>query len=156
MSANSMNAVFVGLPAAFARDAESLSDKFAGLARVMSDKYDWRPAEGVRSVGEVFHLILKENGLLAGVLSGRTDVGSPATPTPDAQKLPEALKASYVELQAAITGLADGDPQAPVKLFGKDMTKQAALTLVLNDQHEHLGQSIAYARINGVAPPWAK
>jgi hypothetical protein len=36
--------------------------------------------------------------------------------------------------------------QPPVKLFGRDMTKQGALTLILNDQHEHLGYSIAYAR----------
>jgi len=42
--------------------------------------------------------------------------------------------------------------QAPVKLFGRDMTKQGALTLILNDQHEHLGHSIAYARSNSVVP----
>jgi hypothetical protein len=28
--------------------------------------------------------------------------------------------------------------------------------LLLSDQHEHLGQSIAYARVNGVVPPWSK
>ena len=68
----------------------------------------------------------------------------------------DALKASYANLQKAITGLSDNDLQAPVKLFGRDMSKQAALFLILNDQHEHLGQSIAYARTNGVAPPWSK
>jgi hypothetical protein len=36
------------------------------------------------------------------------------------------------------------------------MTKQGALMLLLEDQHEHLGQSIAYARSNGVVPPWSK
>src|ERR1700724_627596 len=68
----------------------------------------------------------------------------------------EALKASYVNLQKAITGLSENDLQAPVKLFGRDMTKQGALMLILEDQHEHLGQSIAYARTNGVVPPWSK
>jgi len=53
-------------------------------------------------------------------------------------------------------GLSDNDLQAPVKLFGRDMTKQGALMLILEDQHEHLGQSIAYARTNGVVPPWSK
>jgi uncharacterized damage-inducible protein DinB len=70
--------------------------------------------------------------------------------------LQEALKASYVNLQKAITGLSDNDLQAPVKLFGRDMTKQGALMYLLDDQHEHLGQSIAYARSNGVVPPWSK
>ena len=85
-----------GMQAAFGKDAGTLSDKFTGLARVISGKYK------------------------------------------------------------AITGLSDNDLQAPVKLFGRDMTKQGALMLLLEDQHEHLGQSIAYARSNGVVPPWSK
>ena len=31
------------MQAAFAKDAGTLSDKFSGLARVMSGKYDWKP-----------------------------------------------------------------------------------------------------------------
>jgi uncharacterized damage-inducible protein DinB len=144
----------VGLQAAFAKDAGTLSDKFTGLARVMSGKYDWKPAQGVRSVADVFNLILKENGLLAGVLSGTPNTG--ASPITDPEKMQEALKASYLNLQKAIAALSDNDLQAPVKLFGKDMMKQSALMLILEDQHEHLGQSIAYARSNGVVPPWSK
>jgi len=145
-----------GLQAAFAKDAGTLSDKFTGLARVMSGKYDWKPGQGVRSVGDVFNLIVKENGMLLGVLSGTPNTGAQPTPITDPEKLQEALKASYVNLQKAITELSDNDLQAPVKLFGRDMTKQGALMLILNDQHEHLGQSIAYARSNSVVPPWSK
>ena len=39
-----------GMQAAFGKDAGTLSDKFTGLARVMSGKYEWWPAQGVRSV----------------------------------------------------------------------------------------------------------
>ena len=145
-----------GLPAAFGKDAGTLSDKFTGLARVMSGKYDWKPGQGVRSVGDVFNLIVTENGMLAGVLSGTPNTGAKAAPITDPEKMQEALKASYVSLQKAIAGLSDNDLQTPVKLFGRDMTKQAALILILTDQHEHLGQSIAYARTNGVVPPWSK
>jgi uncharacterized damage-inducible protein DinB len=145
-----------GLQAAFAKDAGTLSDKFTGLARVMSGKYDWRPAPGIRSVADVFNLIAKENGLLAGVLSGTPTIGAPPASITDPEKMREALKASYLNLQRAITGLSDKDLQAPVKLFGRDMTKQGALMLILEDQHEHLGQSIAYARSNAVVPPWSK
>jgi len=145
-----------GLQAAYAKDAGTLSDKFTGLARVMSCKYDWKPGQGVRSVGDVFNLIVKEDGMLAGVLSGTPNTGAQPEPVTDPEKLQEALKASYVNLQKAITGLSDNDLQSPVKLFGRDMTKQGALMLILEDQHEHLGQSIAYARTNGVVPPWSK
>ena len=144
------------IQAAFGDDAGTLSKKFTGLARVMSGKYDWKPGQGVRSVGDVFNLIVKENGMLAAALSGTPNAGAKAAPITDPGKLQEALKASYVNLQKAITGLSDNDLQTSVKLFGEDMTKQGAVMLILEDQHEHLGQSIAYARSNGVVPPWSK
>ena len=90
------------------------------------------------------------------MLSGTPKTGAQPAPITDPEKLQEALKASYVNLQEAIAGLSDNDLQAPVKLFGKDMTKQGALMPLLGDQHEHLGQSIAYARSNGVVPPWSQ
>jgi uncharacterized damage-inducible protein DinB len=145
-----------GIQAAFAKDAGTLSDKFTGLARVMSGKYDWKPAQGVRSVADVFNLIVRENGLLAGVLSGTPNTGASPSPITDPEKLQEALKASYVNLQKAITALSNNDLQTTVKLFGRDWTKQDAVMHILEDQHEHLGQSIAYARSNGVVPPWSK
>ena len=145
-----------GLQAGLAKDAGTLSDKFIGLARVMSGKYDWKPGQGVRSVGDVFNLIVKENHLLAGVLSGTPNSGASLAPITDPEKVQEALKASYLNLQKAITGVSDNDLQTTVKLFGRDWTKQDALLHVLEDQHEHLGQSIAYARSNGVVPPWSK
>ena len=145
-----------GMQAAWGKDAGTLSDKFTGLARVMSGKYDWKPGQGVRSVSDVFNLIVEENGMLAGALSGTPNKGAEPAPITDPGKMQDALKASYADLQKAITGLSDKDLQTRVKLFGKDMTKQEALMLILLDQHEHLGQSIAYARTNGVVPPWSK
>src|SRR5258708_23534364 len=56
--------------AALSKEAGTLSDKFAGLARVMAGKYNWKPGEGVRFVGGVFYLIATENGPLSGRLSG--------------------------------------------------------------------------------------
>ena len=145
-----------GMQAAFGKDAGTLSDKFTGLARVMSGKYEWKPGQGVRSVGDVFNLIVEENGLLADALTGKTNAGAEPAPITDPGKMQDALKASYANLQKAITGLSDNDLQTHVKLFGEDMTKQDAVMLILEDPHEHLGQSIAYARTNGVVPPWSK
>jgi uncharacterized damage-inducible protein DinB len=142
--------------AAFGEDAGTLSKKFIGLAQVMAGKFEWKPGQGVRSVGDVFNLIIEENGLLADALTGKTNTGAEPAAITDPGKMQDALKASYANLQKAITGLSDNDLQTHVKLFGEDMTKQGALLLILEDQHEHLGQSIAYARSNGVVPPWSK
>ena len=156
MSKSQAQSQAAGLQAAFVKDAGTLSDKFTGLARVMSGKYDWKPAQGVRSVADVFNLIVKENGLLAGVLSGTPNTGAPPASITDPEQMQAALVASYVDLQEAITGLSDNDLQTTVQLFGREWAKQDALMHILEDQHEHLGQSITYARSNGVVPPWSK
>jgi uncharacterized damage-inducible protein DinB len=141
--------------AALTKEAGTLSDKFSGLARVMAGKYDWKPGEGVRSVGDVFNFIVTENGILAGTLTGEGG-GRGGTPITDSEKMQAALKTSYANLQKVIEGLSDADLKAPVKLFGRDMTKEDAVRFLFGDQHEHLGQSIAYARSNSVVPPWSK
>src|SRR4051812_37100981 len=115
---------------ALANDVGTLSDKFVGLAQAMSGKYDWRPSPGVRSVAEVFNLIVTENKMLAGLLSGTPSQagggmgrGNQIT---DAAELQEALRSSYAALKQAVSGLSDSDLKASVKMFGRDMTKQGA------------------------------
>jgi hypothetical protein len=111
------------IQAAFGDDAGTLS-KISGLARVMAGKYDWKPGQGVRSVSDVFNLIVEENGLLAVALSDTPNKGAEPAPITDPGKMQDALKASYAHLKKAITGLSDNDLETHVKLFGEDMTKQ--------------------------------
>ena len=141
---------------ALTNDLTNLSDKFVGLARVMAGKYDWRPGTGVRSVAEVFNLIVTENKMLTGLLSGAPAQGGGMSKITDPAEMQEALRASYDALKQAVTSLSNTDLNTGVKMFGRDMTKQGAALMLLMDQHEHLGQSIAYARTNGVVPPWSK
>jgi hypothetical protein len=146
--------------AALVKDMGVLSDKFVGLARVMAGKYDWRPMQGVRSVSDVFNLIVTENTRLAGLLSGAVRAvgpGMPAVaPVTDPAAMQDALRTSYAKLADTLSGLSEGDLGTPVTLFGQRTTKQGAVLIYLLDQHEHLGQSIAYARSNMVVPPWSK
>ncbi len=48
----------------------------------------------------------------------------------------------------------DADLDKPVDLFGNKTTVRGGYLLLLSHAHEHLGQSIAYARSNGIVPPW--
>src|SRR5207247_8019028 len=87
--------------AALSKEAGTLSDKFAGLARVMAGKYDWKPGEGVRSVGDVFNLIVTENGLRVGTLTwagGGRGGGGRGAQIIEPEKLKEALKTSDANL----------------------------------------------------------
>jgi hypothetical protein len=116
-----------------------------------SELFDQRPVTG----GDVFNLIVAEDAMLAAVLSG-TPPGPRPAPITDAELLQQTLQVSHANLQKVISSLSDSDLQTSVKLFGRDMTKQGALMVLLADQHEHLGQWIAYARSNSIVPPWSK
>jgi len=148
------------LQTALANDVGTLSDKFVGLARVMAGKYDWKPGQGVRSAGDVFNLIVIENKMLTGLLTGAAapggGMGGRGNQVADPTEMQEALRSSYAALKQALSGLSDSDLTANVKMFGRETTKQGAALMLLMDQHEHLGQSIAYARSNSVVPPWSK
>jgi hypothetical protein len=148
------------LQTTLANDAGTLSDKFTGLARVMAGKYDWKPGQGVRSVGDVFNLIVTENKMLTGLLTGAGapggSMGGRGNQVTDPAEMQEALRSSYAALKQALAGLSTADLNTSVKIFGRDTTKQGAALMLLMDQHEHLGQSIAYARSNSIVPPWSK
>ena len=84
---------------ALVKDVSTLSDKFTGLARVMAGKYDSRPSQGVRSVGDVFNLIVAENNMLAGTLSGTGGAMEKAPAITEPAAMQEALKASYEKVR---------------------------------------------------------
>jgi len=66
------------------------------------------------------------------------------------------LKESFAHSTKAFAGLSDADCAKAIKMFGRDSTVEQMLMLMANHQHEHLGQMIAYARSNGIVPPWSK
>jgi uncharacterized damage-inducible protein DinB len=74
--------------------------------------------------------------------------------TTDKTKVIELLKQSYGYMRQSAESLSDADLAKAVKMFGKETTVSGVLFFAATHQHEHLGQAIAYARMNGVVPPW--
>jgi uncharacterized damage-inducible protein DinB len=149
-------------------DLDQVERKLVSLARAIpADKYDWRPGTGVRSVGEVVLHVTADNYLLPATLGFAAD---PATGiTADDYKTAVAFEQRKMDKDAAVAALQKsfghlkkslsatpaeklGDS---VNLFGQPVTTQRAWVLATTHLHEHLGQLIAYARTNGVKPPWS-
>lgn len=137
-------------------DAEK---KSIALAEAMpQEKYTWRPAPGVRSIGEVYMHIAGANFMLPTMIGGKRPTGL----KPDMEKtvtekakVVEMMKNSYANIREVIESMTDADLNTEVNMFGNKTTKRGALLLMSDHLHEHLGQSIAYARMNGVTPPWS-
>jgi hypothetical protein len=66
----------------------------------------------------------------------------------------KALKESFAHMEKGLMGLADADFERPAEFFGMKTTVRGGYMLLLSHSHEHLGQSIAYARSNNITPPW--
>jgi uncharacterized damage-inducible protein DinB len=138
-------------------DAE---EKLTALAEAMpAEKYGWRPAEKIRSVGEVFMHVAGGNYFLPTFWGVKVPEGTnPREFEPsgnDKAKVLATMKASFEHVRNAIKNTPEADLSKAIKLFGEDATVRQAMMVSANHNHEHLGQAIAYARMNGVAPPWS-
>jgi uncharacterized damage-inducible protein DinB len=138
-------------------DAEK---KLTALAEAMpAEKFGWRPAEKIRSVGEVFMHVAGGNYFLPTFWGVKPPEG--VNPREfeksgsDKAKVLATMKASFEHARNAIKNAPAADLGKAIKLFGNDSTIRQAMLVVATHNHEHLGQSIAYARMNGVAPPWS-
>jgi uncharacterized damage-inducible protein DinB len=137
-------------------------EKLIALANAMpADKYGWKPGEGVRSTGEVFNHVAAANYFLPTFWGAKVPAGvNPQTlekeMSGDKAKTVETLTKSFDNLREAILAVPDSDLDRKIKMFGQDATVRDAMMVLASHAHEHLGQSIAYARSNGVVPPWSK
>lgn len=139
---------------------QDASEKVIELAgAVPARKWSWRPAKGVRSVGEAYLHIAQANYLLCSFLGAKPPMPEAVlakldtTPTTVDRTL-QLLKDSFAFAEKVIADTPDAELATTARFFGQPMTKEAIMLALASHTHEHLGQSIAYARMNGVVPPW--
>jgi uncharacterized damage-inducible protein DinB len=159
-SASATAATGSGVKAAALHSLEDAQKKLVALAEAMpADKYTWHP-EGARTVGEVFNHVAGANFFIPTLLGVKMPAGvDPRTFDKDAgdkAKTVETLKKSFDHVIAAINSVPEADLGKSVKIFDHDGTYLDVIFIIVSHAHEHLGQSIAYARSNGVVPPWSQ
>ncbi|HUS05543.1 MAG TPA: DinB family protein [Bryobacteraceae bacterium] len=149
-----------GFRGEFIDQLNATEKKYIQLAEATpQEKYTWRPADGVRSMSEVFMHIVGANYMIPSFLGSKMpadfsrDMEKKVT---EKAKVIDWLKKSFENVRQLAMNGKDEDFEKTVKLFGSmTMTQRASYLLIANHMHEHLGQQIAYARMNGVVPPWS-
>ena len=137
-----------------------VSRQLVALAEAIpAEKYSWRPGPGVRSTSEVImHIAIANFGLL--------NVTGPKLPpdltSPDMEKTVTAkadvvnwLKRSLDAVKTAHAAVKPADLQRKVKVDGRDATVDGMYLRIIVHANEHMGQLVAYARVNGIVPPWS-
>jgi uncharacterized damage-inducible protein DinB len=136
-----------------------VSRQLVALAEAIpSDKYAWRPGPGVRSTGEVFmHIAIANFFLLSATGDKEPDVpDSMEKSVTSKADIIDWLKRSLEAVKAARAQLKPGDLQKRVKIDGKVTNVDAMYLRIIIHDNEHMGQLVAYARMNGIVPPWSR
>jgi uncharacterized damage-inducible protein DinB len=123
-----------------------------------AEKFAWRPGPGVRSIGEVYmHIALGNHFLLghAGLKSPVDLSKLPKDPEKSITEKAEVIKFLKQSQDAVRENYPKAELQKKVTLFKNETTVEGVLLRILVHNHEHMGQAVAYARMNGIAPPWS-
>jgi uncharacterized damage-inducible protein DinB len=149
-----------GLGQGYAGEWTHASRQLVALAEAIpAEKYSWRPGAGVRSTGEVFmHIagtnffLLKRMGHKVPADFDSVDAEKVAT---DKAKVIDWLKRSLDAVREAHAAATPAEFKKTEKFFDHDATDEGLYLRLLVHANEHMGQLVAYARMNGVVPPWS-
>jgi uncharacterized damage-inducible protein DinB len=150
-----------GFKAEYLAELTVAEDHVVRLAEAIpADKYTWRPAAGVRSFSEVFLHVAGSNFNLPRTLGVVPKDGMLTrdywTSTTDKDRIVTDLKRSFAFLRAGIEKLTDADAEKKMPWFDGENTYRGILYFFTRHTGEHTGQLIAYARVNGIVPPWTE
>lgn len=144
---------------------ETAHEKFTALAEAMPDSaMAWRPMDGVRSSAEVYAHVAADNYYVPALMGWTAPVATGVTSdvatfrayqerSMSREELLSAVDASFSFLRGAMRESAEDLDREVV--LGSPTTVGDVWVRAVVHLHEHLGQSIAYARANGVVPPWS-
>ena len=150
-----------GFRAEYLKELSDIEKRIVSLAEMVpAEKYTWRPGEGVRSVSEVYlHMATVTFYYPRWVGTPEPAGFNPRgfdTSTSEKAKVVATLKDSFAHARRAILNLSDADADKQMKWIRGENTYRGFLLYMTRHLGEHLGQSIAYARINGIVPPWTE
>jgi uncharacterized damage-inducible protein DinB len=140
-------------------DLERVQKKFVDLANaVPADKFSWRPSDDARSFAEVLLHVAGERYQILRMMgatppadfNGKTFEKS----TTDKTKIIAELERTAEFAKQTITGMNNSDFAKLLPKLGPQANAGDVVYILVADAHEHLGQAITYARVNGVVPPW--
>lgn len=137
------------------------ADKLVSLAEAMpAGAYDWQPMEGVATVAAAYMHIARYNYYYPET---SLDADTPAAirldefeSIEDKESVVDHVRRSMDHVRTIVEGMPEEEFEAATELYGRTVTKRAVLLQLITHMNEHLGQQIAYARSNGVVPPWSQ
>jgi uncharacterized damage-inducible protein DinB len=140
-------------------DLQAVNKKCVDLAEALpSNKLTWRPSAATRSFAEVFLHVAAERYAILSMMGANPPAGFKAgefeKSTTEKDRIVEDLNQSWDFANKTINGMNNADFAKLLPKLGPQANEGDVVYILVADAHEHLGQLIAYARQNSIAPPW--
>lgn len=141
---------------------EASAEKLVALAEAMpAESYSWQPMEGVYTVAAAYMHVARYNYMYPDLYLGvdapaGVDYGSLEERVTTKDEAVLILAASMDHVRGILDAMSDAELAKPTELYGREVESWAVLLQLLTHMNEHLGQAIAYARMNRVVPPWSR
>jgi uncharacterized damage-inducible protein DinB len=151
-----------GIKAEIVQELNDAEEKVTSLAKDFPpEKFTWRPEEDVRSVSEAIIHVAAANYFILSFTGIKLPEGMKMDndfdkKTTKKAEILELVKTAYSFTRDKINAMSDKDLEKMVDFFGSKITTRQLLLKMIGHNHEHLGQLIAYARMNGIVPSWSK
>lgn len=142
---------------------DAAARKLVALAEAMPEStYDWSPGDGVADVARVYMHIARYNYMYPHENMGMDTPVSPAEyggwegGVTDKERVVEILTESMEYVRSVAASMSASELDLATTLYGREVGQWAVLLQLVTHMSEHLGQSIAYARMNDIVPPWSR
>ncbi len=141
---------------------EGSAEKLVALAEAMpAESYSWQPMEGVYTVAAAYMHVARYNYMYPDMYLGvdapaGVDYGSLEERVTTKDEAVRILAASLNHVRGIMDSMSDADLAKQTELYGREVESWAVLLQLMTHMNEHLGQAIAYARMNRVVPPWSR
>lgn len=163
-----IRALDAGTPAGPAAMRDVLLGQFRGSSAKISqlidavpqDLYSWSPGPGVMQVGEVYMHIARYNFMYLdenlGIAPPDGFAYADIESIRDRDRVREIYAMSVAHVEAALGAMTPAELTAETTLYGRTVPGWAVLTQLVAHMNEHVGQSVSYARMNDIVPPWSR
>ena len=140
-------------------DLDAVNKKCVDLAQAIpADKLTWRPSPDTRSFAEVFLHVAGERYGILSMMGATPPAGFKAQEfeksTTEKDRIVADLNQSWDFANKTINGMSNADFAKLLPKLGPQANEGDVVYILVADAHEHLGQLVAYARQNGIVPPW--
>ncbi len=129
-------------------------DILRSAEKMPEDKYAFKPADTVRSYGQLLAHVADGQYEFCGAAAGKHDEKGIEQTAKTKADVIAALKAAFAYCDAIYAGMTDAKAAEMIPAFGgAKITRLGMLDFNVSHTMEHYGNVVTYLRIEGLVPP---